>query len=385
MKICLISKYPPIEGGIAAKTFWLAKGLGEKGHLIHIVTNADNVEKEYFIEGKSPVTSTNISVHSVIPDIPWHIPYSELYIARLLDKTLEVISKYSIDIIDATYLIPYGIVGYLASKISGIPYIVRHGGSDLAKFWQKGIFETLLKNVIQNAAVVVSDDKNKELFKSLTEKVSVLPRYIPDEEYFKPFYTSHKIPVFAYIGKLNYYWKDKSLDRIVDIFSGIEQNHKLIFIGQGKGFDNFLRYINDHNLKTFELRKFVHPENMPALLSNVDYLLYFVQNNPIKDFSNIVCESLWSGTPLITDDAMALDEYSAYIEVTAGNQPIVLDLGGIETAQVVIGKIISSWQGSFRWDNKIKYKFDDYINANLKIYRTYISVEKRSFKGVCPF
>jgi len=377
MRICLVSKYPPIEGGIAAKTFWLAKGFGEKGHLIHIVTNADCVEKEYFVEGNFPVTSKNISVHSVIPDIPWHIPYSELYIARLLDKTLEVISKYPIDIIDTTYLIPYGIVGYLASKISGIPYIVRHGGSDLAKFWQKGIFETLLKNVIQNAALVVSDDKNKELFKSLTAKVSVLPRYIPDEEYFKPFYTPHKIPVFAYIGKINYYWKDKSLDRIVDIFSGIEQNHKLIFVGQGKGFDNFLRYIKDHNLKTFELRKFVHPENMPALLSNVDYLLYFVQNNPIKDFSNIVCESLWSGTPLITDKTMVMDEYAEYTEVSAGNKPIVLDLDETETARIDISKIISSWQGPFRHNNKIKYDFSDYINANLKVYRA-ASIEKKA-------
>jgi hypothetical protein len=171
----------------------------------------------------------------------------------------------------------------------------------------------------------------------------------------------------------------------VDIFSGVEQSHKLVFVGQGNGFDDFLRYIKDHNLKTYEFRNFVHPENMPALLSNIDYLLYFVQNNPIKDFSNIVCESLWSGTPLITDKTMVMDEYAEYTEVSAGNKPIVLDLDETETARIDISKIISSWQGSFRWDNKIKYKFDDYINANLKIYRTYISVEKRSVKGVCPF
>lgn len=376
MKICIISKYPPIQGGIAAKTFWLAKGLGDRGHLIHIVTNAGSVEKEYFIDDNSPVTSPNISVHSVIPDIPWHIPYSELYIARLLDKTLEIIDKYQIDVIDTNYLIPYGIVGYLASKISGIPYIVRHGGSDLAKFWQKGIFENLLKNVIQNAAVVISDDKHKNLFRNLNAKIIALPRYIPDEEYFKPFFTPHKIPVFAYIGKINYYWKDKSLDRIVDIFSGIKEGHKLIFVGQGKGFDDFSGYVKNRNLTRYEFRNFVHPANMPDLLSNVDFLLYFVQGNPIKDFSNIVCESLWSGIPLITDGTMAINEYTKYIEISPGNQPIILILDEIETAQVVIGKIINSWQGSFRWDNKIKYKFDDYINANLKIYRTYISVEK---------
>jgi hypothetical protein len=53
----------------------------------------------------------------------------------------------------------------------------------------------------------------------------------------------HKIPNFAYIWEDNYYWEDKNLDRIVNIFLGIEQNHKLIFVGQGKGFDNFSRYI----------------------------------------------------------------------------------------------------------------------------------------------
>ena len=77
--------------------------------------------------------------------------------------------------------------------------------------------------MIQNAAVVVSDDKYKDLFKNFNIKISILPSYIPDEEYFKPFFTPHKIPVFAYMGKINYYWKDKSLDRIVDIFSEVEE------------------------------------------------------------------------------------------------------------------------------------------------------------------
>ena len=370
MNICIISKYPPIQGGIAAKTFWLARGLGKRGHLIHIVTNAGSVEKEYFIDDNPPVTSPNIFVHPVIPDIPWHIPYSELYIARLLDKTMEIIDKYQIDMIDTNYLIPYGIVGYLASKISGIPYIVRHGGSDLAKFWQKGIFNNLLKEVIQNAAIVVSDDKNKDLFKNFSLTVVAIPRYIPDGEYFKPFFTSHKIPTFAYIGKFNYYWRDNSLDKIVDIFSGIEEDRKLLFVGQGKGFDDFSRYVRDRNLKTYEFRNFVHPTNMPDLLSNVDFLLYFVQDNPIKDFSNIVCEALWSGIPLITDKTLDINEYTEYIKIPAENQPIVLDLNEIETARDSINKIINNWQQPFRCSNKIQYNFNDYINANLEIYNS---------------
>ena len=43
----MIGKYPPIEGGVSARVYWLAKALGERGHEVHIVTNAQEVESEY--------------------------------------------------------------------------------------------------------------------------------------------------------------------------------------------------------------------------------------------------------------------------------------------------------------------------------------------------
>jgi len=140
-------------------------------------------------------------------------------------------------------LIPYGIVGYLASRISGIPFIIRHGGSDLAKFWKERIFGHLLQEVIQNASLMLSDDKNKELFKN-----------------------------------------------------------------------------------------FVHPANMPDLLANVDFILSFFRDNPIRDFSNIVCEALWSGIRLITDKTLSINEYTKYIEIEPEKQIINLAPGKIEAA-----------------------------------------------------
>ncbi len=47
MRICFIGKYPPIEGGVSSHAYWLAKALGKKGHEVHVVTNAQEVEKEY--------------------------------------------------------------------------------------------------------------------------------------------------------------------------------------------------------------------------------------------------------------------------------------------------------------------------------------------------
>jgi len=368
MRILFISKYPPIQGGISAKTYWLAQGLAERGIETYVVSNGNCVEEEYYIDDAPPEIPSNLSIHFIDPDIPWHIPYSELYIARMLDKTLEVINEHKIDFIDTHYLIPYGIVGYLASKISGIPYIVRHGGSDLVKFLKDGISKHLLRNVIQDAAAIITDDKNRGLFENINSKVLVLPRYIPDEKYFKPSIIPHEMPTFAYIGKINYYWKYKSLDKIVSIFSGIKEEHKLLLVGQGKGYKEFSRFVESSGLKSYEFRQFVHPANMPNLLSNIDCLLYFAQDNPIRDFSNIVGEALLSGVSLITDKTMDIKEYRKYIEIESSNQIIFLQLDEIETVQERISGLIKDRRSLHRYSNKARYDFNAYINANLEIF-----------------
>jgi len=368
MKICLISKYPPIQGGIASKTYWMAQGLAERGIETHVVTNANCVKKEYFIDDLSPETPPNLIIHFVDPDIPWHIPCSDLYVPRLLDKALQVTRENQIDLIDTGYLIPYGIVGYLASKITGIPFLVRHGGSDIVKFLNVGILKHLLGNVIQDAAAVITDDKNKGLFENLNSNVFVIPRYIPDQRYFKPSLTPHEMPTFAYIGKINYHWRYKSLDKIVSTFSGIKEEHKLLFMGQGQGLNDFSQFVEGSELKTYEFGKFVHPASMPNLLHPIDYLLYFTQDNPIRDFSNVVCEALWSGVSVITDETTDIDEYGKYIEIESRDQITALPLDRIEEMQRKIRDFIRNWKNPFRYHGRRKYDFDTYIDANLRIF-----------------
>lgn len=369
MKICYISKYPPMQGGISSTNYWMLKGLSEKDIEIHVVTNGNCVEKEYFIDDNPPEVVSNLFIHYIDPEIPWHIPNSQLYISGLLDKTLEVIDKYRIDLIDSNYLIPYGIVAYLASKIKGIPYILRHGGSDISKFLKKGVFKFLLENVIKNAVTIITDNKNKNLFRISNSVMLKLPRYIPDEKYFKPISVKREVPTFAFIGKINYYWKHKSLDKIVDLFSEIKQEHKLVFIGQGNGFREFSRFVNQSGLESFEFKKFIHPSKMPDLMNNIDFLLYFCQDSPIKDFSNIICEALWSGVSIITDQTMDFNDYSKFIDIKSGEQILKLDINNIEIARQSLKWLIVDWDNSSRHQNKIKYGFDKYINENINLYK----------------
>jgi hypothetical protein len=40
VRICIIGKFPPIQGGISMRTYWSAQGLAALGHEVHVVTNA---------------------------------------------------------------------------------------------------------------------------------------------------------------------------------------------------------------------------------------------------------------------------------------------------------------------------------------------------------
>lgn len=366
----MISKFPPIQGGISAQTFWMAKGLAEKGAAVHVVTNANSVEPEYYINDQISELPQNLIVHHINSDIPWHIPCSPLYVPGLLDKAMEIVGDNHIDLIDTNYLIPYGIVGYLLSSLTGIPYVLRHGGSDIEKFLKQGVFSHLLTEVIRNAAVIITDDRHENIFKSMNPRTLKLPRYIPDSKYFKPAMNVHETPAFAYFGKINYYWRYKSLDKIVEIFSGIKSRYALKIIGQGKGFAEFAKFVDEHCLNILEHNNFVHPAHVPSLLGNIDYLLYFEKDNPIKDFSNIVCEALWSGLTLITDRTMDVNEYARFTRGIPENQIVRVDLDDIETTQKEIGGLINKWSAPSRCSLEIEYGYDRYLNDTLKVYES---------------
>ena len=44
LRICIIGKFPPIQGGVSMRTYWSAHGLAALGHEVHVVTNAKEAE-----------------------------------------------------------------------------------------------------------------------------------------------------------------------------------------------------------------------------------------------------------------------------------------------------------------------------------------------------
>ena len=47
VRICIIGKFPPIQGGVSARTYWGAHDLAARGHEVHVVTNAKEVRPPF--------------------------------------------------------------------------------------------------------------------------------------------------------------------------------------------------------------------------------------------------------------------------------------------------------------------------------------------------
>ena len=296
-KIAFLSKYPPLEGGIAAKTYWLARGLAERGHEIHIITNGISAGREYQMESgdHEPVKPPNLWVHRPSDEIPWHIPEDNENALALLDLAINIVREYSIQILDTGYLIPYGVLGHLTKCSTGVYHVIRHGGSDLEKFLKRQILKTLLDEAITHADKVVTDTHYRDLLEPITSRVVLQPPYIPDDRVFTPNDIQHPQYRLAVIGKINYHWQHKSLHLVTDIMRHLTGQFECWIVGQGKGMADFQKSLGSETMANFKWYPFVAPWEMPQLLNQLDAIFILESALPHPIVSNLALEAISSG------------------------------------------------------------------------------------------
>jgi len=301
-RIICISKYPPLEGGIAAKTYWLCRALAERGHTVHVVTDGENIDADYCSPAfKDQLAIQNLHVHRPQEKIPWHIPNDPHRSLALLNAALEVVDRHGADVIDTGYLIPYGLVGCLAGQMTGLPFLLRHGGSDLNKFLDKGIWANLLTRAFNSASVVITDNDHCGAFGGLSKRVISIPPYVPDPAFFNPAPGKKSKPTLALIGKANYYWRHKGWHRAIDIMQSLGDRFRYLIVAQGIGLKDFRTYAEERIASDTEWKEFVHPAVMPHLLQSVSGIFALQQDLPFPAFSNLVMEALYCNVGVITD------------------------------------------------------------------------------------
>jgi len=366
-RIAILSKYPPLEGGIAAKTYWMARGLAKKGREVHIITDSLNVGGKYLIKnGDEPdETLPNLYVHRPTGEMPWHIPESDEQSLALLALILRVIRDHDIEVLDTSYLIPYGIIGGLAKRITGVRHVLRHGGSDIEKFLKGDALNPLLQDTITHADIVITEDRHVDLFKKLNSNIITQPPYVVDTEAFLLPDARSKKKRVAVIGKVNYHWRHKGLHQIADIMRSFADEVECIFVCQGNGLSDFRKFLGE-DYKKYKWQRFVVPWDMPRFLSKIDALFIFEGSLPHPVVSNLAMEALCSGVGIITDRTDFKRNYEKYISIK-DNQILVVQPSEPELAVIAI----IDWL--YDRGNKVKnasqlVSFSEYIAANEKIY-----------------
>jgi glycosyltransferase involved in cell wall biosynthesis len=370
-RIAILSKYPPLEGGIAAKTYWLARGLANRGHEIHIIADGLDVGGKYRIkyDGEPAKMLPNLYVHRPTGEMPWHIPENDEQSLALLALTLGVIREHDIEVLDTGYLIPYGIIGGLAKRVTGVRHVLRHGGSDIEKFLKGDALNPLLRDSITHADMVITEERHVDLFKQLNSNIIIQSPYIVDTEAFTLADIRRKKKRIAVIGKVNYHWRYKGLHQIAEIMRSIAGEFECILVCQGNGLADFKKSLGG-DYKKYKWQRFVPPWEMPRLLNQLDALFIFDSSLPHPVVSNLAMEALCSGVGIITDRA---DFKRTYEDVISIKDDQILVIQPPESA--LAASAIANWldsKGNRRERASQLVSFSEYIAANEKVYESII-------------
>jgi len=389
VKLCLISKYPPIEGGESSKAYWLAKGLGERNHEIHIITNAWEVESKYRekfeVNDLEQLRPKNVFLHSTDPFIePSFIPYTKPFTEKIASLAIEIIREYSLQLIDSWYILPYAISGYIAKTITGKPQILRHAGSDITRLFKSPYLNTLFIELFKRVDKIITYPSRKSFFENLgiPEDKIFLNKISVDTNTFNPNadafdltkYTDKDInlPIITYIGKVGV---TKGIFELTQALSDIKEEFILLLVCGGEINNQILkRDIENKRLenKTIILN-FVPPWRVPSIMKISTCIVI-----PERDFPVL------SHTPILPREAMSTGKCTllskelynkrSYKDLEDGVHAVVINPKNVDDFRNKLIKVIknpSYAQEIGKNARKLaeKYEdFDSYLNITEKLY-----------------
>ena len=369
IRIMFISKYPPLQGGIASRTYWLARGLAGMGNHVCVVSHNPSAASEYVgTAAGTSAESPSLRVYTNSDDVPWHIPNDPERSLSLLDLAIQVADTDTIDVVDSGYLVPYGIVGHLLKRSRSIPHVLRHGGSDLAKFLSPGRLPALLGDVLASADVVVTDAVHSELIRTWRPDARVQPSYVPSDE-FNPRRTDADRPLrVAYVGKANFHWEFKQLGRVGAIMGALHHDITTTFMAQGNGLESLRQALIQDNVTCVEWSTFQHPALMPDFFAQTDAIFEMERSLPSPVFSNVVAEALCAGVGVVTD---RMDLATTYADMVIPDHEQILALPSNCSAQEAARRVeewLRARGAGWRFSPQRRVAFDTYLRRNEQLY-----------------
>lgn len=355
LRVCVIGKYPPIQGGVSAQCYWMCHRLAEAGHEVDVVTNADEVEDSFRLrlddddldhgrtQGRVRVWRTEAPTA-----VYRHIPQTNPVVTKLTSLALEAIDKHGSDLVLGFYLEPYVVAAYLAATLSGRPLVIRHAGSDVGRLLSVPQLGPTYAAILKSAAMVLTRPAARRRFLDLGIPESRLvadPEWTPPREVFHP--GVDPLDVNAHLAELGLGSIDPSLPiigiygKMGDVKGTFDLLEALILLkrdgirftllaathGSADDEARFGRTIADGDLSDCvrQVPFLAHPR-VPSFLRACSLVCVLERGFPIAAHSPVTAlEVLACGTPLVVSAEIARKQVFAPRLVHGRNVLVVRD------------------------------------------------------------
>lgn len=308
MKIAIVC-YPTF-GGSGVLATELGMSLVEHGHEIH------------FIAYKKPVKLTGLNeklhFHKVnVPDYPLFsfVPYE----LALSTKLVEIVKKYSIDLLHVHYAIPHAYAAYMAKKMLEdqsikIPIVTTLHGTDITLVGNHPSYKTAVTFSINKSDIVtcVSNSLKEDTLNQfeIRNKIRVIPNFIDINKYIlqqdlckieNPIATDELI-----ISHVSNFRSVKNVLSVIEIFYNIQKeiDVKLLMIGEGPDKSKAEKMCED--LKISHLVKFLG--NSSQVEKNLCHSDLFLLPSSTESFGLAALEAMASKVAVISSNAGGLSE-----------------------------------------------------------------------------
>jgi glycosyltransferase involved in cell wall biosynthesis len=348
LRICVVAKYPPIQGGISAQSYWMCRRLAERGHDVDVVTNADEVEPAYrialgaeddawlaprFAGGAVTVWRTEAPTASYR-----YIPQGNPVVTKLATLAAEAIDARDADVVVGFYLEPYGLAAYLAATWTGRPLVIRHAGSDVGRLLEVPQLRRCYAEILKAADVVCARPAARARFTALGVPDARLfsdPGFVIPRELFCPEAEPLKLGVDASRPAIGIYGKLGEVKGTFDLLAALSRLKRegvrftllAATHGSREDEDRFERLLTAGGLRDdVRVLPFLPHWRVPSFVRSCALVCVLERGFPIASHApGTPVEVLSCGTPLVISAEVARKQLFAPRLVHGRNVMIVRD------------------------------------------------------------
>jgi glycosyltransferase involved in cell wall biosynthesis len=196
MKLCLIGKYPPLEGQVSTIAYWLSRSLALRGHSVFVCTNSfdapepfrtylfdDDAQK---LEGSFGLGKISVLRTNQFDSRQFYIVPENPTITKLTALGLEAVRHYGCEVIFSNYLEPYAVAAHLISTWTETPHVQTHAGSDVGRLAGDEQLCPVYREILSRADTFVAKSNLARTLWSPDGLALTPAPYAPPPEFFCP-------------------------------------------------------------------------------------------------------------------------------------------------------------------------------------------------------